>query len=166
MRRKAKRLKKHVQALEIQRTELLEKEKTYMAQHNKVQVRIQELESEMQQVKDLWKAAQRSLDHSNHELQRERIQRTRAHEALTLVEQHASQNEQELRTIQVNHSKQLQEAQLQSMAEVREVLQQHRELVEGNNRLKKRLNKITHQYEKEKKHQKVNIHCCFFSFSY
>ena len=160
MRRKAKRLKKHVQALEIQRTELLEKEKTYMAQHNKVQVRIQELESEMQQVKDLWKAAQRSLDHSNHELQRERIQRTRAHEALTLVEQHASQNEQELRTIQVNHSKQLQEAQLQSMVEVREVLQQHRELVEGNNRLKKRLNKITHQYEKEKNHQKDNIHCC------
>lgn len=154
MKRKAKRFKKQVQALEIQRSELVKKESTHLAQHNKAQVRIQELESEIQQLKDVWKAAQRSLDHSNHELQRERLQRTRAQESLALVEQHASQNEQELRTIQANHSKQLQEAQLQTLVEMREVIQQHRKLVEENHRLKKSLDKITHQYEKEKRQWK------------
>ena len=158
MRKKAKRLKKRVQALEQERDALLENEKKHFAQHSKIQERLQNIDEELGELNDSCKLVQRSLDHARVELQREKLARTRAQESLAAADKRANLAQVELKAIQENHAKQLQNAQVESMAEVRSVLTQHRELVEENKRLKDRLFKVTDRYEREQRQWRDRAH--------
>ena len=149
VRRKATRLKKRVKALEHQKRDMLEKEKIHFAQEKKFQERLKQIDIEVNELKEESKDAQRTLHHTKHELQREILLRNRAQENLALVTNRALLVEQELRDIQSKHAKQLNDAKVHSMAEVRDVLQQHRELVEENHRLKDRLGKLSNIHERE-----------------
>lgn len=158
MRQRAKRLKKRVQALEQQRNALLENEKQHLAQHNKIQERLHNIDEELGELNDTCKIMQRSLDNARVEIQREKLATTRANESLAAAEKRANLAQDELKKIQENHAQQLQDAQVESMAEVRSILTQHRELVEENKRLKDRLFKVTDRYEREQRQWRDRAH--------
>jgi uncharacterized protein YoxC len=158
-RKMAKKLKAKVKMLESERKRLAETAKTFLQQHGKLKMEIQETASQVEDIRTSMGPIQRKVEHLSLDITRVRRERDEATRELHAAKTKVQNLETKMAEMSKQYNRDVERAHANSMTEVQTILNQHPKLTESNRRLKEELQRKEERIQRlEARYREGSLH--------